>query len=137
MSSAASVASLWLRMRRARCSSTAPMRCVGWLTTGREAMVSRSLGATPTIDVVQLVDVTQTNCKGPRMPHLLHSDSSIQGERSISRRLTARAASNWRAAHPGGTVGYRDLGAHPLPHFDAESGLARMVAPDDRTPAQA
>jgi FMN-dependent NADH-azoreductase len=69
--------------------------------------------------------------------HLLHIDSSIQGERSISRRLTARAASRWIAAHPGGTVTYRDLGAQPLPHLDADNGLARMVAPADQTPAQA
>jgi FMN-dependent NADH-azoreductase len=70
-------------------------------------------------------------------PHLLHIDSSIQGERSISRRLTARAVAGWLAAHPGGTVTYRDLGAHPLPHLDADGGLARMVAPADHTPAQA
>jgi FMN-dependent NADH-azoreductase len=70
------------------------------------------------------------------MPHLLHIDSSIQGERSTSRRLTARAVAHWLAAHPDGTVTYRDLGAHPLPHLDAESGLARMVPPDARTPAQ-
>jgi FMN-dependent NADH-azoreductase len=69
--------------------------------------------------------------------HLLHIDSSIQGERSISRRLTARAAGRWLAAHPGGTVTYRDLGAHPLPHLDADGGLARMVAPAEHTPAQA
>jgi len=36
--------------------------------------------------------------------HLLHIDSSIQGDRSVSRRLTARAAGVWLAAHPGGTV---------------------------------
>ena len=39
------------------------------------------------------------------MAHLLHIDSSVQGDRSISRRLTARAADRWRATHPGGTVG--------------------------------
>ena len=71
------------------------------------------------------------------MPQLLHIDSSIQGERSISRRLTARAASRWLAANPGGTISYRDLGAHPLPHLDADSGLARLVPADARTPAQA
>lgn len=70
-------------------------------------------------------------------PSLLQIDSSIQGERSISRRLTARAADVWRAAHPGGTVVYRDLGANPLPHLDHESGLARMVPPEQHTPAQA
>ena len=69
--------------------------------------------------------------------HLLHIDSSIQGDRSISRRLTARAAVAWRGAHPGGTVAYRDLGADPIPHFDHDAGLARMVPPAEHTPAQA
>jgi FMN-dependent NADH-azoreductase len=71
------------------------------------------------------------------MPHLLQIDSSIQGDRSISRRLTARAAGVWHARHPGGTATYRDLGAHPVPHLDSQSGLARMVAPAEQTPAQA
>lgn len=71
------------------------------------------------------------------MPRLLHIDSSIQGERSVSRRLTARAAAAWRVAHPGGTVSYRDLGAEPLPHLDAAGGVAHMLAPDQHTPAQA
>jgi len=47
------------------------------------------------------------------MAHLLHIDSSIQGDRSVSRKLTARARDAWLAAHPGGTVTYRDLGSHP------------------------
>ena len=71
------------------------------------------------------------------MAHLLHIDSSIQGDRSVSRKLTARAADAWRAAHPGGTVTYRDLGSNPVPHFDAATGLARLVPPEQRTPAQA
>lgn len=52
------------------------------------------------------------------MSHLLHIDASVQGDQSVSRRLTARAADRWRAAHPGGTVTYRDLAADPLPHLD-------------------
>ena len=71
------------------------------------------------------------------MAHLLHIDSSIQGDRSVSRKLSARARDAWLAAHPGGTVTYRDLGSHPVPHFDAATGLARMVPPALRTPAQA
>jgi FMN-dependent NADH-azoreductase len=71
------------------------------------------------------------------MPHLLRIDSSILGERSTSRKLTALAASRWQDAHPGGTVTYRDLAEHPLPHLDAATGLARMVPPDQHTPAQA
>ncbi|HVW41162.1 MAG TPA: NAD(P)H-dependent oxidoreductase [Amycolatopsis sp.] len=71
------------------------------------------------------------------MAHLLHIDSSIQGERSLSRKLTARAARAWRDAHPGGTVTYRDLGSDPIPHLDTASGLARMAPPDQHSPAQA
>ncbi|PYC69258.1 FMN-dependent NADH-azoreductase [Micromonospora arborensis] len=70
------------------------------------------------------------------MMHLLHIDSSIRGDWSVSRRLTARAVATWRAAHPDGTVTYRDLGAEPLPHLDAAGGLARMTPPDQHTPAQ-
>ncbi|ANN18649.1 FMN-dependent NADH-azoreductase [Amycolatopsis orientalis] len=71
------------------------------------------------------------------MTHLLHIDSSITGENSTSRRLTARAAAAWRAAHPEGTVTYRDLGADPLPHFDAVGNVARLTPPDQHTPEQA
>src|ERR1700754_3475933 len=71
------------------------------------------------------------------MSHLLHIDSSIQGEQSVSRRLTARAAAKWREAHPDGTVTYRDIAADPIPHVDAETGLARLVPPAQHTPAQA
>jgi len=71
------------------------------------------------------------------MSHLLHIDSSIQGEASVSRRLTAHAAHRWAQAHPGGAITYRDLAADPIPHFDAVSGLARNIPADQHTPAQA
>jgi FMN-dependent NADH-azoreductase len=51
------------------------------------------------------------------MAHLLHIDSSVQGDRSVSRRLSARAAERWLATHPGGTVTYRDLAVNPIPHL--------------------
>jgi FMN-dependent NADH-azoreductase len=70
------------------------------------------------------------------MAHLLHIDSSVQGDQSVSRRLTARAAERWRAAHPDGTVTYRDLATDPIPHLDAATGLARMIPVDQHTPAQ-
>src|ERR1700716_2683919 len=73
----------------------------------------------------------------PGRPHLLHIDSSIQGERSITRSLSARAAAVWRAAHPQGTVAYRDLARDPLPHLDSSGALARFVPPEQHTPDQA
>jgi FMN-dependent NADH-azoreductase len=39
--------------------------------------------------------------------------------------------------HPDGTVTYRGLGRDPLPHFEEASGLARLVPPEQHTPAQA
>ena len=52
------------------------------------------------------------------MAHLLHIDSSVRGDQSVSRRLTALAAQRWRATHPGGTVTYRDLAVDPIPHLN-------------------
>jgi len=71
------------------------------------------------------------------MAHLLHIDSSIQGDNSVSRRLTARAARRWLDAHPDGTVTYRDFGLEPLPHLDSISGTARTLPLEAHTPAQA
>jgi FMN-dependent NADH-azoreductase len=70
------------------------------------------------------------------MSHLLHLDSSFQGENSVSRRLTARAAQRWLDTHPGGTVTYRDLAVEPIPHLDARTGMARLIPAEQRTPAQ-
>jgi FMN-dependent NADH-azoreductase len=58
------------------------------------------------------------------MAHLLQIDSSVQGDQSVSRRLTARAADRWRATHPGGTVTYRNLAVNPIPHLDPATGAA-------------
>jgi FMN-dependent NADH-azoreductase len=71
------------------------------------------------------------------MAHLLHIDSSIQGERSISRLLSARAAARWRDANPEGTVTYRDLATDPLPHLGPAGAEARFVPADQHNPEQA
>src|ERR1700752_616684 len=70
------------------------------------------------------------------MAHLLHIDSSVLGDASVSRRLTARAAERWRATHPGGTVTYRALAVDPIPPLDPATGAARLVPAEARTPAQ-
>lgn len=71
------------------------------------------------------------------MPHLLHIDASVQGDNSVSRKLTARAAAAWKAANPTGTVTYRDLNADQLPLLNTDANLARYVPADQRTPEQA
>jgi FMN-dependent NADH-azoreductase len=71
------------------------------------------------------------------MAHLLHIDSSIQGDRSISRALSARAAARWHAAHPGSSVTYRDLATDPIPHMGPAGAEARFVPADQHNEAQA
>ncbi len=71
------------------------------------------------------------------MPHLLHIDSSVKGDASVSRKLTARAAQAWKSANPGGTVTYRDLAADPLPVFGQADAFARFVPAEQHTPEQA
>jgi FMN-dependent NADH-azoreductase len=71
------------------------------------------------------------------MARLLHIDSSIQGDRSISRALSARAAARWRDANPDGEVTYRDLAADPPPHLGPAGAQARFVPPDQHNAEQA
>jgi FMN-dependent NADH-azoreductase len=71
------------------------------------------------------------------MPNLLHLDSSIRpAEQSRSRQLSKHFADAWAAAHPGGTVTYRDLAADPPPHVNWESFSANFATPEERTPEQ-
>lgn len=48
---------------------------------------------------------------------ILHVDSSVLGENSVSRRLTAAIVARLRAAAPSAQLVYRDLAAAPPPHF--------------------
>ncbi|WP_298211111.1 FMN-dependent NADH-azoreductase [Acidovorax sp.] len=52
---------------------------------------------------------------------LLHIDSAITGEQSVSRQLTARIVAAWQASHPGTTVDYLDLAAQAPSHLSAQS----------------
>ena len=49
---------------------------------------------------------------------LLHIDSSLLGQNSASRELTADIVTRWQDAEPGLSLTYRDLDANPLPHLD-------------------
>ncbi|KQP21739.1 FMN-dependent NADH-azoreductase [Pseudorhodoferax sp. Leaf267] len=52
---------------------------------------------------------------------LLHIDSSVLGDASITRQLTASTVQAWRAAHPGTQVQYLDLAAEAPAHFGADA----------------
>lgn len=55
---------------------------------------------------------------------LLHVDSSITGEGSGTRLLTARIVDRWRSALPGLEVRHLDLATSPLPHLGASASVA-------------
>lgn len=67
--------------------------------------------------------------------NILHIDSSILGDNSVSRSLTAKAVA--RYAGPDATVTYRDLALTPLSHLTGEHFAARALDPAERSPAQA
>ncbi len=68
---------------------------------------------------------------------LLHIDTSIQGDGSASRRLTARAADRWRSAHPDGTVTYRDFAATRFRTSTPRAAWPGWSRRPSHTPAQA
>ncbi|MFD5316508.1 FMN-dependent NADH-azoreductase [Streptomyces sp. NPDC127098] len=70
------------------------------------------------------------------MATLLHIDSSINGENSVSRAVTKSFREAWEEQHPEGTVIYRDLAANPIPHIDGAAYHTQYVPIPDRTPEQ-
>jgi FMN-dependent NADH-azoreductase len=66
---------------------------------------------------------------------LLHLDSSILGENSVSRQVTAAAVARLHSADPSLDVTYRDLAAEPLSHLTlagspADTTLDEFLASD-------
>ncbi len=52
---------------------------------------------------------------------LLHIDSAITGDQSVSRQLTAQTVAAWAATHPGTQVQHLDLAADVVPHLSADA----------------
>ena len=52
---------------------------------------------------------------------LLHIDSAITGEQSVSRELTQRIVAAWKAGHPNTTVQHLDLAAQAPAHLSADA----------------
>ena len=65
---------------------------------------------------------------------LLRIDSSARAA-SVTRRLTARAAEEWKKNHPDGEVIHRDLSAMQIPPITDDWGATRLEA-SELTPAQ-
>src|ERR1700722_17652217 len=62
--------------------------------------------------------------------NILHIDSSILGNNSITRPLSAMAVERLVAANPGARVERRDLGENPLAHLSGGEIAARGNAAD-------
>jgi FMN-dependent NADH-azoreductase len=69
--------------------------------------------------------------------NLLHIDSSILGDHSVSRKISAAAVAALRAEIPGLKVVYRDLDATPAPHQSGALMAARGLTPEARSAEQA
>lgn len=65
---------------------------------------------------------------------LLHIDSGILGDNSVSRRLTAALVGQWRNQVPGLEVAYRDLAADPVAHQSGALLMAGAVDASQHSP---
>jgi FMN-dependent NADH-azoreductase len=63
--------------------------------------------------------------------NVLHIDSGILGDHSVSRRLTAAVAAQITAESPGAVVTYRDLVSNPLPHLSGTHLMAANAKPEE------
>src|SRR5258706_6133097 len=59
---------------------------------------------------------------------LLHIDSSISGDQSVSRQLTASIVARLKQTTPGLEITYRDLAIAPVPHQSPTILFAKMKA---------
>ena len=67
--------------------------------------------------------------------NLLHIDSSIQRDASVSRALSAAIVAEWRRTTPDLHVTYRDLDAAPIPHLNGATLAAAYGAQADEATA--
>ncbi|AOX99242.1 FMN-dependent NADH-azoreductase [Jeongeupia sp. USM3] len=66
---------------------------------------------------------------------LLHIDSSVLADNSVSRQLTARITREWQAKHPNTTVDYLDLAQEAPSHLSIDS-LGFRLGVDAQTEVQ-
>lgn len=66
---------------------------------------------------------------------LLHIDSGILAENSVSRRLSAAVVARWRRQVPDLAVTYRDLASDPIDHLSGSFLMAQSIDPSRHTAA--
>jgi FMN-dependent NADH-azoreductase len=70
------------------------------------------------------------------MARLLHVDSSLFAEASVSKEIARTFRETWEREHPGGEVVYRDLGAAPVPPLAEAALVGGRIPAEQRTPEQ-
>lgn len=70
------------------------------------------------------------------MTTILHLNSSVRSNGSLSRQLTGEFVQKLQAAHPGARVVERDLAKHPVPHLSEQMMSAYFTPADQRSEAQ-
>lgn len=70
------------------------------------------------------------------MANLLHINSSVRHQGSLSRQLSAEFVAQWHATHPNDHIVERDLAAQPVPHLNEEIIGAFFTPSAARTAAQ-
>lgn len=70
------------------------------------------------------------------MARLLHIDSSLLTENSVSKEVANTFRETWAAEHPGGEVVYRDLGAEPVPGLSEAALMGGFTPEEQRSPEQ-
>ncbi|MFC0169490.1 FMN-dependent NADH-azoreductase [Pseudoduganella danionis] len=71
------------------------------------------------------------------MANLLHIDSSVRQQGSLSRQLGGEFLAKWQAANPDGKVVTRDLAANPVPHLTEQMLGAYFTPAEQRNAEQA
>ena len=71
------------------------------------------------------------------MASLLHIDSSVRQQGSLSRQLGGEFLAKWQAANPDGKIVTRDLAANPVPHLTEQMLGAYFTPAEQRNAEQA
>jgi FMN-dependent NADH-azoreductase len=71
------------------------------------------------------------------MAHLLHIDSSLFTDGSVSKEIARTFRETWSAEHPGAVVTYRDLGAAPVAPLTEAALIGAQLPESERSPEQA